>query len=80
MRSRRGPRIGKQDVAFRLRPVPVDHHVDGVARLDGDRAVGLPQLLDGDKTFELVSEVDDDFRGSDFDDVALQQLAFRGRR
>ena len=80
MRSLRGPRIRQQDVAFRLRPVPVDHHVDGVARLERDRAIRLAQLLNGDNAFELVSDVDDDFRGRDFDDVALEQLAFRGRR
>ena len=55
----RGPRIREQHVAFLLRPVPVDHHVDGVARLDGYRAVRLAQLLNGDNAFQLIADVDD---------------------
>ncbi len=69
----------QQDVAFRLRAVPVDHHVDGVAGLHGNGAVGLPDLLDGHQPFELVSEIDDHFLGRDLDDMALQQLALRRR-
>ena len=79
MRSRLAFEMGEQHVAFRLRPVPVDHHVDGVAGLERNCAVGLPDLLDGYQTFELIAEIDDDFLRGDFDDVALQQLPFRGR-
>ena len=56
--------------------MPVHHHVDGVAGLNGNGAVRLPDLLDGHQAFQLVSEIDDHFLRRDFDDVALQQLAF----
>ena len=48
--------------------------------LERDCAVRLPDLLDRNQAFELVAEIDDDFLRSDFDDVALQQLPFGGRR
>jgi len=34
--------------------------------------VGLADLLDGYQAFELISEIDDQFLGSDLYDVALQ--------
>ena len=65
-------RVGQQHVAFRLRRMPVHHHIDRVAGLDRYRAVGLPQLLDRNKTFHLVAEIDDDLEWSNLNDMALQ--------
>ena len=66
-------------ITFRLLAVTIDHHVDGVAGFNGNGSVGLPDLLDGDHPFELVSEIDNDFLRRDLYDVALQQLPFSGR-
>ena len=70
----------QKHVAFGLRTGAVDHHIDRVAGLERNCAVRLPDLLNRHQTFELVAEIDDDFLRSDFYDVALQQLPFRGRR
>src|SRR5579871_1977452 len=60
--------------------MPVDHYVYAVARLERDCAVRLLHLVNRHNPFHLVSEIDDDFGGCDFDDAPLQQLAFRRRR
>ena len=60
-------------------PVAVDHHIDRIAGFYRDRAIRLAQFINGHQAFELITEVDQHFRGSDFYYVALEQLAFRGR-
>ena len=69
----------EQDVAFEALAV-IDHHVDHVAGLDAHLAIGVLELLDGDQTFGLVAEVDDDFLGVYLEDGPLQDLALRGGR
>ncbi len=44
---------------------------------DRDLAVLVEELADGDDAFGLVADVDDDFRGGDLEDGALDDLAFR---
>ena len=68
----------QQNVAFGLVAVAVHHHIDGIALLQSHGAIGLSHLLDGNHSFELVPEIDDDFGRRDLDDVALQQLPFSG--
>ena len=74
----RGLLVREQNVAFGALAV-IDHHVDHVAGLHGDVAAGVRELLDGNQAFGLVSEIDDDFLGGDFEDAALQHLALGGR-
>ncbi len=38
--------VRQQDVTFRLQPLPVHHHVDLIAHLHVNAAVGLSELLD----------------------------------
>ena len=66
----------EDDVAFAIFGA-LEQHVDDVAGLDGDLAVLVEELADGDDAFGLVADVDDDFRGGDLEDRALDDLAFR---
>ncbi len=64
--------VRKQDVAFGLHALAIHHDVDLVAHLDRDGAVRLHELVDWNKPFGLVSEVDDDVGLVALDDAALQ--------
>ena len=66
----------QHDVAFAIFG-PLEQHVDDVAGLDGDLAVLVDELGDGDDAFGLVADVHDDFRGRDLQHRALDDLAFR---
>ena len=55
----------------------LEQHVDRVARLDGDLAALVEELIDADDAFGLVADVDDHFGGGDFEHRALHHLAFR---
>ena len=55
----------------------LEQHVDGVARLHGHFAALVEKFIDADDPFRLVADVDDDFRGGDFQDRTLHHLAFR---
>ena len=55
----------------------LEQHVDGVAGLHGHFAALVEELIDADDAFRFVADVDDDFRGGDFEDRALHHLAFR---
>ena len=72
--------VRQEDVAFHLRAVPVDHHIDAVAGLNRNVAVGRGELFDGHQPLGLVTEIDDHFLVRDFEHPAFQHLAFRGRR
>ena len=48
--------------------------------LHGDFAAGALKLLDGNQAFGLVSEVDDDIFGGDFEDASLQNFVLGRRR
>ena len=50
----------EDDVAFAVFGA-LEQHVDGVARLHGDLAVLVEELVDRDDAFGLVADVDDDF-------------------
>ena len=45
-----------------------------------NRAIGLDELRDRNQTFGFVAEVDDNFLVGDFQDIALENLTFSGRR
>ena len=66
----------EDDVAFAIFG-PLEQHVDDVARLDGDFAVLVEELVDRDDAFGFVADVDDDFGGGDLENRALDDLAFR---
>ncbi len=66
----------EDDVAFAVFGA-LEQHVDDVAGLDRDLAGLVDELVDGDDAFGLVADVDDDFRRRDFEDGALDDLAFR---
>ena len=66
----------EDDVAFAVFGA-LEQHVDGVARLDGDLARLVDELVHGDDPLGLVADVDDHFRRGDFQDGALDDLAFR---
>ncbi len=51
----------EDDVAFAVFGA-LEQHVDDVAGLDGDLAVLVEELVDGDDAFGLVADVDDHFR------------------
>src|SRR5262249_33145444 len=57
----------------------IDHHVDHLARLHLYFAVCVLKLFDRNQAFGLVTEIDYYFLGVDFENGALQDLAF-GRR
>ena len=66
----------QHDVAFTILGA-LEQHVDGVARLHGDVAVLVEELVDRDETFGLVADVDDDVAFGDLQHGALDDLAFR---
>ena len=66
----------EDDVAFTVLGA-LEQHVDDVAGLDGDLAGFVDELVDGDDAFGLVADVDDHFGRGDFQDGALDDLAFR---
>ena len=55
----------------------LEEHIDRVARLHGDFAALVEKFVDADDAFGFVADVDDDFRGGDFEDCTLHHLAFR---
>ena len=55
----------------------LEQDVDDVARLHGDLAGLVDELVDGDDAFGLVADVDDDFGRRDFQDGALDDFTFR---
>ena len=57
----------------------IDHHVYRVAGTYRDPPAGSLELLDGDKPFALVPEIDDHILGGDAQDRALQNLVGGGR-
>src|ERR1017187_9604481 len=71
--------VRKQNVTFWLHALAIDHHVDQIAGLDLDTAVGLSELFDGNEALGLVSEVDDDVSIVKFYNAALEQFAFMRR-
>ena len=66
----------EDDVAFAVFGA-LEQHVDDVAGLHRDLSGLVDELVDGDDAFGLVADVDDDFRWRDFEDGALDDLAFR---
>jgi hypothetical protein len=54
----------------------LEEDVDLVAFLDTNRAVGLGELVEGDRSFGLVTNVDDHVVLADADDLALDDVAF----
>ena len=54
----------------------LEEDVDLVAFLDANRAVGLRELVEGDRSFGLVTNVDDHVVLADVDDLALDDVAF----
>jgi len=68
--------MGQRDIALYRRGMSIHHHVDTVTGLDRDRSVGSVELVDGNDTLGLIPEVDDDFLIGDFQNMALQNLAF----
>ena len=55
----------------------LEQDVDDIARLDGDLAGLVGELVEGDHPLGLEADVDDDFVLGDFEDGALDDLAFR---
>src|ERR1019366_502933 len=76
----RGASVRKQNVSFLRLAAVIDHHVDGVAALHGNVAVGVAELLDGNDAFGLVSEVDNHVLGCDAEYGALQDFVGGGWR
>ena len=75
----RGARMRKQHVALGLLAAVLDHHVDSIAHMNGKLArVGL-ELLNGNKAFALVAEVDDDVFAGNTENPALQNFVGGGR-
>ena len=72
--------VRQKHVAFGLRTGAVHHHVDQVAGLNVNTAVGRHELLDRNQAFRLVSEIDNYIFVGDVDNAALQQFAFVRRR
>ena len=66
----------QHDVAFAVFGA-LEQHVDHVARLHGDLAVLVEELVNLDETFGLVADVDDDRGVGDLEHRALDDLAFR---
>src|SRR6185312_13198539 len=71
--------VRQEDVAFRRRPGAIHDHVDHVVPMHRHAAVRESELLDGNKSFGLVTEIDDHFFIGYLQHAALQKLAF-GRR
>ena len=66
----------QHDVAFTILGA-LEQHVDHVARLHGDVAVFVEELVNLDEAFGLVADVDDDGGFGDLQHGALDDLAFR---
>ncbi len=61
----RGLVVREEDVALHFLAM-IDHDIDHISRLDLDFAARGAELFDGNQTFGLVSEVDNDFLCGDF--------------
>src|SRR6266496_3093496 len=71
--------VRKQHVTAGLSRMPLlDDYIDHIVRLDGNGTIGQLKLLNGDHTLNFVANINEHLLGGDFDDTALQQLAFRG--
>ena len=56
-----------------------DHNLDDIAGFDGDVAGKVCELGDGGDAIGLVADVDEDFGGGDFQDLAFEDF-IPGRR
>ena len=65
-----------QDAQAVLVLAALEEDVDLVAFLDADAAVGLRELVERDRAFGLVADVDDDVVLADVDDLAFDDVAF----
>src|SRR6185503_18559947 len=66
----------EDDVAFAVFGT-FEQDVDDVAGLNRDFAALVEELVDRDDAFGFVTDVDDDFGGSDFENRSLDDFAFR---
>ena len=66
----------QHDVAFTIFGT-LEQHVDRVARLHGDVAAFVEELVNLDETFGLVADIDDDRGLGHLEHGALDDLAFR---
>ena len=67
--------LGKNDVAVAVFGV-FEQNIDDIADLDGEVTAGIDKLRDGNDTFGLVADIDDDVGVGDFQNGALHDFAF----
>ena len=72
-----GALVRQGQVAFDVLPA-VGQHLDLVADVDGDSAVGSSDLLDGNEALLFAADVDDGALRRDFEDAAVQDVPFSG--